>query len=117
MKKSNDNLLPKIKKENFLINILNKIHNIFFGNKDIKQNIQYNNYNKDFVNNLKTDNIKILEMQQRYEAGTLDDYQMTNEQISALEELYRKQIVEIRENIRNYKNKIVIERRKVGILN
>lgn len=49
---------------------------------------------------------RILELQKRYEEGKITESEISKKDIEKLMELYKKQIEEKRESIKNYKNKI-----------
>lgn len=49
---------------------------------------------------------RILELQKRYEEGKITESEISEKDIEKLMELYKKQIEEKRESIKNYKNKI-----------
>ena len=48
----------------------------------------------------------LLELQRKYEAGFVDEKYLNEETIELLKNLYRKQIEEIKESLKEYKEKI-----------
>ena len=55
---------------------------------------------------MKIEKERILELQKRYEEGKITESEISKKDIEKLMELYKKQIEEKRESIKNYKNKI-----------
>ena len=49
---------------------------------------------------------RIIKLQKRYEEGKITESEISKKDIEKLMELYKKQIEEKRESIKNYKNKI-----------
>ncbi len=52
------------------------------------------------------DEEKLLELQRKYEEGLVDEKYLNDETIELLKNLYRKQIEEKKESLKEYKEKI-----------
>ena len=52
------------------------------------------------------DEEKLLELQRKYEEGLVDEKYLNDETIELLKKLYRKQIEEKKESLKEYKEKI-----------
>lgn len=56
---------------------------------------------------------KLLKMQRDYEAGLIKEEDMTEEQVSGIEKLYKEQISKLRNDYREYKVKATSLRKKL----
>ena len=87
-----------------------------------EQSIQMENLNKtssnDFVNNVKveedTEEARLIKLQNLIAEDVIKEEELPDEDIKALNKLYDKQILELKKNIDEYKQKIVKLREKIN---
>ena len=87
-----------------------------------EQSIQMENLNKtssnDFVNNVKveedTEEARLIKLQSLIAEDVIKEEELPDEDIKALNKLYDKQILELKKNIDEYKQKIVKLREKIN---
>ena len=115
-------MLIKQNKKNIFDKVIRFIKTIFFKKeeqavfKTEKQVIK----DESFISGLKQGG-EILSLQERFESGEIKESNLTEEQKNKLIDLYKKQISELKHNIRNYdrdlemyQEKILIAKRKLN---
>ena len=119
-----ENKYLKVKEEGFLQKIKSFFMNLFRKNRvaektavePIAENKVENK--KTFVKEIKVqqdnEKINLLKLQKDYEAGLIKEENMTDEQISKVEELYKEQITKLRNDYDGYKQKIINIRKKLA---
>ena len=108
-KKEKINLFGKIK--NFFKNLFSKKQAEIVHEEAVEQEIV--NEFKESIKMTEDEEIKLLDIQNRYRRGEIADNDLTEEQIDALCDLYDKQIEELKESIRIKEEKIAEHKRKI----
>lgn len=108
-KKEKMNLFGKIK--NFFKNLFSKKQVEVVEEKNVIK--ETNNEFKESIKMAEDEEIKLLELQERYRRGEIAENDLTDEQIEALCDLYDKQIEELKESIRIKEEKIAERKRKI----
>lgn len=98
------NLFKKIKKQKCL-NERNSINNI-----QAKSKTEFENQIKVEVDN---EEARILKLQKDYEAGLIDEEDLSENDFDLLYSLYEKQIEKTKQSIQDYKNKILVLKSKL----
>ncbi len=126
-----DNKYLKVKKESFFQKIKLFFRNLFRKNEVIQELVQEpfaekiienkEENKKDFVYETKIEQdekrLVTLKLQKDYEAGLIKEEDMTLEQVSNLESLYKEQITKLRNDYAYYKKKIINIRKKLATNN
>lgn len=118
-----------VSKQSFFSKLKSFFRNIFEKyefNKPVYNDVPMHNYeenkNEDIRKRAFEDNIrvrpdyekeKLLKMQRDYEAGLIKEEDMTEEQVSGIEKLYKEQISKLRNDYREYKVKATSLRKKL----
>lgn len=122
-----ENKYLKVKEEGFFEKIKSFFMNLFRKNKVTEKNaveqIVENKVEnkKSFVEEIKVqqdnEKLNLLKLQRDYEAGLIKEEDMTDEQVSKVEELYKEQITKLRNDYDGYKQKIINIRKKLATSN
>lgn len=99
IEKNEDNIFGKIK--SFFINLFGKknveVNNIV--NDDIEMEMEKSEIFRDSIKNIEVDNNNIFELQRKYHEGEISVKELTDEQISALCDLYDDKIADLKKTI------------------
>ena len=99
IEKNEDNIFGKIK--SFFINLFVKknveVNNIV--NDDIEMEMEKSEIFRDSIKNIEVDNNNIFELQRKYHEGEISVKELTDEQISALCDLYDDKIADLKKTI------------------
>lgn len=116
-----------VSKQSFFNKLKSFFKNIF--KRDKFNEPMYNheeNQNEDTIKRTFEDNIRVrpdyekevlLKMQRDYEAGLIKEEDMTEEQVSGIEKLYKEQISKLRNDYREYRFKSANLRKKMALKN
>jgi len=110
-----DGLFQKIKSLFLKLFGRNKIVEDFAREKIIPNNAESKQSFTEEIR-IKVDNEKLftLKLQRDYEAGLIKEKDMTQEQVSKVENLYVEQIAKLREDYNGYKQKLIDIRKKLA---
>lgn len=120
-------------KENFFIRISNFFKNIFnrnevkqitsvtdsLSNEKISSDFKENNFQKEkskFIDDIKINKEEdpiLLELQNQYERDEIDLNVLSDEQIDDLHELYKRQVIELKNTLDNKKTELIIVQHKM----
>lgn len=117
--KFEDNIFNKIKSFFRRLFNKNKIENASLqGNQSYEpsNNIQKQKFNE-YIRKTDDEETKLLKLQKKYRAGEIKEEDLSTEEISALCDLYDKQIEDLRKSNNIRKQKILEYRRKMQVNN
>ena len=113
VEKNEKSILGKIK--SFFRKLFNKKENtvVTENAEESSTSVKENNEFKEYIKMTKDEETQLLELQRRYRKGEIAQYDLTDEQIDALCNLYDKQIADLKIAIENTKKQIAECDRKI----
>lgn len=108
--------LIKKEKHSILKKAIDFIKKLFSGKKEetFSKNIEHNKKNNTLIDELQK-NRKLLNIQQRFENGTIQEENLTEEEKNDLIKLYYQQINDLDKDIQNYKRTLEFYNEKILI--